>query len=482
MKKIIPLYFILISVVLVFGATTAVFVTGGIKFFDDSKIYMVSEDNDTIFAFFNKPVNLEGYYIRTFENKNDENYFVPMGSANEMKKFAEFIDGKNSFADVDKGTYMSGFSKDSECGEAVKGYCNSYADACYDMDGDSIIENAIYSWNSREVGLCDGSGRCFDPGDIEPGDIISASVVEYYDQLDYCAHGCDASPVVRCYECTISDDCSPKYTNTRCTGGYCACTPDAYPDPSTVACSESSKTFYNGCGDSKDIDGTKCPSGKSCVSDVCHWTCEVGAGDDCPAGEHCRSTSSFSGSCEECLEDDHCSSGEVCDNNYDCCTPSCASASSVTCGETIYDGCGNSCGTKGTYCSDSSKHCVSGSCVPKCDVGDTKNKLCDGSQLKYELCTSSGWESKSTSCTHGCDPYNLRCYACTSGTDCEPGLSCVNNYCRCVPNCQDKCGGASDGCGGTCDAACDDDGDDDGDGAGGSGGGSGGSTQPGLDP
>jgi hypothetical protein len=196
----------------------------------------------------------------------------------------------------------------------------------------------------------------------------------------------------------------------------------------------------------------------NCPNDCCAPNC---AGRECgPDG--------CDGFCAPYYDD--CPGSDVCTIAGQCCSPSCPSPSSVSCGSTYTgsNGCGGSCNVQGMKCSggqwcDTSYHpdkCVScddaGDCADGnvCTDDSCNQGTCANTAVPGRTCTPSGYPLNSGSCQadascvwNGCgenqadcdgdgDCENLltdnsNCGSC--GNACAANESCSNGYCGCVP-------------------------------------------------
>jgi hypothetical protein len=202
-------------------------------------------------------------------------------------------------------------------------------------------------------------------------------------------------------------------------GGACLCTAESCPN----GCCSNGEGNPGVCGN-RCPDGTVCSATGGCVCTP--QSCPDGCCDDaetCQLGNTPQTCGTGGAQCASC------GAGEGC-LNQQCvpCTPNCDTLGH-SCGP---DGCGGSCGT-----CEFDQVCVDGICV--CNATGCPNGCCEFGPGNPGSCLT---------------PSNDFCGI--GGVACEPcgeGLTCVNGFCECVPDCTGRiCG--TDGCGGTCGNDC----------------------------
>lgn len=161
------------------------------------------------------------------------------------------------------------------------------------------------------------------------------------------------------------------------------------------------------CVECLDDDG--CPEGSLCNP---QGLCEAGCRDahgTCALGRFCVEGAG----CVQCVSDDTCGPGNVCANHA--CVPGC-SADSPDC-------------PQGTVCDVAAGRCVG--CLDAGDCDAPPLDLCDAASRTCVECLGDGDCTDATRPT--CDPVSHACVGCVDGADCPAGQRCSNA--TCVPGC-----------------------------------------------
>jgi hypothetical protein len=283
--------------------------------------------------------------------------------------------------------------------------------ACFGVDNCKLPAGRACSQNGGDA-QC-GSGQCERRlGGNGPGDRICC--------LDDCGNSLQCNAQNRCQAPTLGDgeacgapgqlQCGAGLVCKACRGGGNRCTP---PD----GC-------CGGCDNPLECSGGQCvcrvlsngQRGINCGGGVCainrENACCVGFE---PAGCNCDSRDNL---CKQCLIDDHCANGQVCQNNQ-C--------------RTFTVGLGQGCEvpancTAGT-CQQGTCRCGAG--TKECNGGCIANAACCGGCPAGQTCDDGQCRFLTVGLGQACNQ---------QAQNCQPGQSCQGGTCQCAGTNNDRCG------------------------------------------
>ncbi|MDR0966244.1 MAG: lamin tail domain-containing protein [Myxococcales bacterium] len=247
-----------------------------------------------------------------------------------------------------------------------------------------------------------------------------------------CAWACDATYVQQDDDCVPAPACTAATEAADCPNGG-ACVEGACLASKQVPCT--SVSFEHATNTTADVTITWTSTGGWTAPAQCAWTCDAGyekntAQNACVCTPGCNGNvfcsashvetncsdnhcDAVGGGCAECVLDEHCPTGLVC-NDSNACSDSCADMPNPNAYCVSQIGEGAACDLETEECVPPPALCGNGSI----DSGDSE--VCDGEALGGETCESQGFASGTLACANDCLAFDTS--ACVPREAATPGV------------------------------------------------------------